>query len=550
MKYDFLYFQHKRMEIVSAFAFLQSKVQSKKIFKDYGFTDDEALGLAFEVLSFIMYKSFSDKTCSERDVVDYLFEIINKKEDKHILKDDCGELASYIIRDCLRNGGNPYFFKTYNYKDAKEVEFPIRLITDKMMGSGDDRFISYSLTDLGYKLMFLTHEVEESTQIDFELMRVKLSIEKGNFEDAKTRTDNIFTLSMSQKEKIENEIKRIRSDVRQVPISEYEEIYKRTFDVGESQFKDAKSILESVSDILSSGKYDKQKFEDVEHRRKIDDIEYIKKRLSQIVDEQLDLFRKRQNLEDVYSAEIGKMMSFTVEDKFDINEIILNPLRSDPTLVCELPKIMRPLFKPQIRKMLNINKIFAPQEIIEDEDSDEDDEKTSDNILPEMDMMDENRIRERKRIQKLNDQYVGIFEVIIERAMQSESGEVTLQEIVDSLIPEEKKIFVSSIDVLRMVLLNIHKAGFLDFLKIKSRENIILDPKEFDVGLLVTRLLEKNENTKKVSMFRVSRGEGSVLIKEFEDDFANEEEADFEASVVSCAKVLECTNLKFKVEVS
>lgn len=544
MYYGFLKDFHKRMEIVSIVEFIVNKISRKAILKERGFEDDEAINLVMLVLCFIMEKSLLDEPCSKEDIASYLRTLDVEYFKKVIADDDYIKLADYIIRDCLQNGGSPYYFNTFNYELGQQMELNVKLIDDKRVTVGNDKIYSYYLTPQGYRFLFNTLEIEEAMQVSIEQFKLTLAIKKRNFTSAKNNVDNLFNLCKTQIHKIDYFIKRVREDIGSTGIEEYEAIYKGTFEtiieqkdgydnlyiLIENTEKDilSQSNLKSRDDLLSD----------------IDNISYIKYRLKFIINEQTNLLLKQQELQKIYNDAIDNILYIGFENRLDLEAVILDRIDKKPILIEKLIPILRPLFKPSPQKIFNINKAFSEQKIVT-----ADEEDLDRNILMDGRLGNSEESENEKKIREMNNYYVNIMNTIFGHMLNNNSGKTSLSEIISSLRlqgNEEYKKFVPRVRVLMNVLLQLCNIKTVDVVGIvDSRNKTIFNPSEqFDIKYCVLELLSRDEDYSAINKFEVllSRNKNVVILEELVPENAE----DFS---VSTTEQLICPEIVFIAEV-
>jgi len=237
LTYEFLKEFHKRSEIVAIVDFLTEKVSRKQKLRDYGLSRSESLNLIMLVLCFIMEKSLVEETCSKQDIAGFIRRMDMEYLHKNLADEEYPDLTDCLVKECLQNLGIPYYFHTYNFEADREERIHIKLIDDKRTAQGIDAVYSYYMTPQGYKFMFNTLEIEETMQISIEQFKLSLSIKKRNFADARNSVDHLFSLSKTQIQKINYFIKKVKEDIGNAGIDEYEKVYNSTFDTLDEQKK-------------------------------------------------------------------------------------------------------------------------------------------------------------------------------------------------------------------------------------------------------------------------------------------------------------------------
>lgn len=544
MYYGFLKDFHKRMEIVSIVEFIVNKISRKAMLKERGFEDDESINLVMLVLCFIMEKSLLDEPCSKEDIASYLRTLDVEYFKKVIADDDYIKLADYIIRDCLQNGGAPYYFNTFNYELGQQIALNVKLIDDKRVTVGNEKIYSYYLTPQGYRFLFNTLEIEEAMQVSIEQFKLTLAIKKRNFSSAKNNVDNLFNLCKTQIHKIDYFIKRVREDIGSTGIEEYEAIYKGTFETINEQkdgYDNLYILIENTEKELLSQSNPKSRDDLLSD---IDNISYIKNKLKFIINEQTNLLLKQQELQKIYNDAIDNILYIGFENRLDLEAVILDRIDKKPILIEKLIPILRPLFKPSLKKIFNINKAFSEQKIVT-----ADEEDIDRNILMDGRLGNNEESENEKKIREMNNYYVNIMDTIFRYMIKSNSGKTSVSEIISSLKRqgnEEYKKFVPKVRVLMNVLLQLCSIKTVDVVRIvESKNKTIFNPsEEFDIKYCVLELLSKDEKYSAIENFEVllSRNKNVAVLEELVPE-------DTENFSVSTIEQLICPEIAFIAEV-
>lgn len=210
MIYDFLKDFHRRIEIVAIVEFITTRVSRKMKFREFEFDSSEAINLVMLVLCFIMEKSLVEDTCTKNDITGFIRRLDIEHLKKGISDDEYVDIADYLIKDCLQNGGIPHYFKTYNFESGKEERINVKLIDDRRVAYEQETAYSYYMTPQGYRFMFNTLDIEDAMQVSIEQFKLNLSIKKRNFNAARNSVDGLFNISKTQLQRMNYFIKRVK----------------------------------------------------------------------------------------------------------------------------------------------------------------------------------------------------------------------------------------------------------------------------------------------------------------------------------------------------
>lgn len=536
MTYEFLKNFYKRAEIVAIVAFLTERVSRKQKLREYHINGSEAVNLVMLVLLFIMEKSLIEETCTKQDLAGFIRRMDAEYLHKNLQDEEYQDITDCLIKECLQNAGVPYYFITYNFESQKEEKIHVKLIDDKRISLGGDSVYSYYMTPQGYKFMFNTLEIEEAMQISIEQFKLSLSIKKRNFTDARNSVDNLFHLSKTQIQKINYFIKKVKEDIGNAGIDEYEKIYNSTFDTLEEQKSGYDSLYELIATVEQSLEESDDKCSPNVMEQERENLFYIRSRLKMIITEQSRLLLKQQELQKIYNEAVDELLFIGFENRMNFEEAVVNRLEEDITLSNPLIKVLRPLFKPSVNQYFNFGKVLKEQKIQSGETSNEGSGiLMSDKYFSKLESENDKKIRDR------NEKYLDIFEMICKYTAAA-GKELTLKQLLEAVGEEYGKL-VPEIRILTNVLLNLSSQKEIDFILIKQQKNrTLFNPsEEFDVKYCVLRLIGRNSIYKNIKKLTIQ-----VFPKE---QIFIPERAMEHGSAMEITMGLHCPNLLFKMEV-
>lgn len=193
-----------------------------------------------------MEKSLVEETCTKNDVTGFIRRLEIDYLKKGIQDEEYMEIADYLIKDCLQNGGVPHYFKTYNFETEKEEKINVKLIDDRRVIYESENVYSYYMTPQGYRFMFNTLDIEDAMQVSIEQFKLNLSIKKRNFNAARNNVDSLFNISKTQLQRMNYFIKRVKEDIGSASIDEYEKIYSNTFSTIDEQKEGYDNLYELI----------------------------------------------------------------------------------------------------------------------------------------------------------------------------------------------------------------------------------------------------------------------------------------------------------------
>lgn len=541
LTYEFLNNFHKRSEIIAIVDFLTERISRKHKFREYELSGSQAVNLVMLVLCFIMEKSLVEEACTKQDIAGFIRRMDVSFLRKNLKEEEYPEIADYLIKDCLQNSGIPHYFITYNFERREEEKINVKLIDDKRIQFGGEGGYSYYMTPQGYKFMFNTLEIEESLQISIEQFKLSLSIKKRNFSNARNSVDNLFNISTTQIQKINYFIKKVKEDIGNAGIEEYERIYNTTFSSLEEQKSGYDSLYELIASIENSLEEGVQEGNNQVLKQETENVFYIKGRLKQIISEQSKLLLKQQELQKIYNEAVDEMLCIGFENRMNFENIVVKRLEENMDLSFPLIKVLRPLFKPSVNKFYNLQKALKEQKIHNNETVNEGNSiLMSDKYFSRLESENEIKIRTR------NEQYLNIFESICKYTLLSKDRELGLDQLLIEADRDYDKL-VPDIKILTSVLLKLSNLREIDFSLIMEQKNttVFHPTEEFDAKYCVLGLLDKSTSYGKIKKL-------TVLLSRTEKIFIPEQspkkERDQENPAMEIG--LHCPNILFKMEVN
>lgn len=542
--YDFLKNFHKRIEIVAIVEFITTRVSRKLKFKEYGIDNNEAINLLMLVLCFIMEKSLVEEACTRNDVAAFIRKMDIEYLGKNIPDEKYTDISDILIKDCLQNNGIPHYFSTYNFDAGEEEKINVKLIDDKRVALENESIYSYYMTPQGYRFMFNTLEIEDAMQVSIEQFKLSLSIKKKNFSAARNNVDSLYNISKTQIQRINYFIKKVKEDIGSTGIEEYENIYNATFasiDEQKEGYDSLYQLIYKVEDTIMESNQAKLDREAL--KREVRNISYIKNRLKLIINEQSALLLKQQELQKVYDEAIDNILYIGFDDRLNFEEAVTKRLEENPDLAYPLTQILRSLFKPKLDKFFNIKMALKEQRTMQADSGNE-----GNNILMSQRYFHQLESENDIKIRVLNEQYLNIFEIICQCALDSPDKEVLLSDLTADLKGKYES-FVPNLKILTNMLLQLSSMKYVDFTAIKTqkRKTIFNPSEEFDIKYCVLALLDRNEAYHRISHMEITLVRNkNIWIPEKRMEA---EDTKSDSFIKSSVTGLNCPDILFRIEV-
>ncbi|MFA5479182.1 MAG: hypothetical protein WC337_04095 [Candidatus Muiribacteriota bacterium] len=368
--FDFLEGFEKRMQLVAAVDSIINRKNKTKAIEDK-FETGEIENIIFSVLVYIMDKTLSeDEDCTINNISSFLSHILKYYKKSGL---DSFELANYIIKDILQNNGEKRTFHIMNYSKSM-IEFPVRLISDKIYETEQGYKIKYYLTDAGYDFLFRTKEVDDEISFSVEEFKLRELIKRKNYKKALEQSKNLIQMVRQKKNDVLTFIQKIKENIYSVNVADYEKIIKSTYELLQQEYEvmnEIKIMIDKAQNKLDTEIENLSEDENIKKAKS--EIFQIKRNIETTINEQQSLIINRHNLSKIYIETIGDSFEHTLQKRFDIETSILSVLEKMPeSRISELWKLFNPLFKPDVKKYLNILKLYEKQGKLQQEREEKD----------------------------------------------------------------------------------------------------------------------------------------------------------------------------------
>ena len=541
MDYSFLRDFPKRMRVVGLYAVLINNSSQKQIWKTLGFEKfDEQINILFSILLFIMEKSLCDEYCTIDDIADFLIGINARFFKKQISNADCKDLSKFIVEKILTNDGLLMDFDGYDYEKNEYKKINISYIGNKIIYENrDNRRSSFYLTENGYSLLLGTLEIESHMRLTIQEMIFTEHLKKNNYDKSLTDIKNIFEYIRIEKQKNIEAIAKIKQNILNFTIEEYNDRIDATF----KTIKETRKRLEQHKKTIQimCEKIEQEQF-DVEHISNNDlanlkKLQEISMYLDRTIDYHLDIMQSYNDYREICAEEMENFLKVSLVERFSFSQEIFEKIIDNPNLLESAFNFLHPLLIKDPNKIFNINKIFVPQHKREDK-------KQSSNIknldFDEKQWLEEKRKEKDEKYRKYKNSLRFIF-----RCAKS-TGHTTLYElsriVSDNntdfycLIPNLSIFKEIIIDLIRMADINIEQ------LKIDLKNKIVTDNTNFDfdslqIGELILSIVEESDEFKFLKRIIVEKivPEEKILFFGYIPYDADEKTA------------IICTNIKFSL---
>ncbi len=410
---EFLEGFEKRMQIVAAVDSIVNRgnrnMEIEKLFEP-GQLDN----IIFSVLVFIMERTLTeDEECTIDSITAFVSKIVPEYGLNFALE-TVRKITEYIIKDILQNGGEARYYPVMSYGQGM-AQTRIRLIDDKLKESDRGYVLTYQLTDQGYDLLFRTKEVEQEISFTIEELKLRELIRRKNYKKAIGQSSNLVQMIRQKKNDIRQFIQKIRGNIYDVDIQEYEKLVSGTYTLLEEEYGIMNEIRDMI--VLSEERLKEEEAArgalDEEMKKARSEIALIRRNINTTIKEQKELILERHSLSKIYKETIADSFALSLAKNFDFEQEILVRLeRCDERVIPSLWKLLNPLFRPNSDRKLNLLALFERQARLRPE------EDVAEGVAIEELRED----TERLRIKQINDANTKFIRGILEFAADRGSG--------------------------------------------------------------------------------------------------------------------------------
>lgn len=494
--FDFLEAFEKRMEWIGIVESVVNR-RGRDMEIESLFPGNSFVNVIFSTLIYIMEKTLSeDSDCDIGNIAEFLEELLKEYYNLNLEKNSYVKIANYIIKNVLQNSGAPYDFKTMNYTESKEVDIRIRVIDDRLVETNGTRKVIYTLTKQGYEFLFRTKEVDEEIKLTMEELKLKELIKRKNFKKAKEQSYNLINMVRQKKNEINLFMFKIRENIHNVDINEYEKLLRSTFELLNDEYNLLNEIMKMTinSEKNIRLEYDRSNGIDEKIIKAQNEIRQINENIKITLNEQKELILSRQSLSQLYIDYISTSFSYSFENRYDFEEKIVLMMEKHIEAVEDFWKLVNPLFMPDINRNLNIRSVYERQGILKNI------EDKPDNIIEPEELQED---LEKKRIEIYNEIYVNIIDKLTNFTI-AQGNKTTFKEFLNSIDKDmmEKFTYDRLIFTTMLKLYDMEKIDVRAW--IESEEAMIINPsEEFSIEYCLFKLTDSNPNFGEIKLIKV-----------------------------------------------
>lgn len=412
-EFDFLEGFEKRMRIIAAVDSIVNRT-NRRMDLERLFSTGQLDNLIFSVLVFIMERTLAeDEECTLDSIAGFVRRIL-PAYGVELSGDMIRQVAEYIIKDILQNGGEARYYPIMTYGRGMS-ETRIRLVEDKLQDGDKGYIITYQLTDQGYDLLFRTKEVEQEISFTIEELKLRELIKRKNYKKAISQSSSLIQMVRQKKNDLRQFMEKIRGNIYEVDIREYEKLTHSTYALLEEEYGMMNEILGMIT--LSEERLREEEQTrgglDEEMRKARREIALIRRNIHLTINEQRELIVDRHQLSAIYKDTLEDSFMLARSKKFSFEQEILQRLEQcGEQDIPLLWRLFNPLFKPNPERTLNILSLFEAQSRLRQEDPEAD----------EIEIEELSEDRERLKVEETNRLNITLLRFILEFSAQHREG--------------------------------------------------------------------------------------------------------------------------------
>ena len=487
--------------------------------KEFGLEDiNERLNIVFMILMFIWNQYLKEETCTIDQIAANCEEITKTKMGKNYSIYECKQLCGFIIDTILKNDGQPMKIHAFNFEQDKYNEYGISYVGTKY--DAETKKVSYYPTEKCQTLILSSYEMEQNMRINIDNLVFELRLEKQEYDKALESVKRLVQEIQKQTKKIEDSMDEIKENAYSFSPERYEELRNENLDILEStgmKFKAHKKKVEKLIQDLDQKNINIHEISK-EDKENVENLREINKYLSRVIDSQLKIQQKNEELQIVYRTSCADMIGRGRINRFSFSEGVFDKIQKNPEALERIDEYLSPLFYKRPNSIFNLYKVFESQTTKTISDEEANVERYEFDYDTEQKKLNNTQIRQEKSNK--------IIEVILEEIMKN--GETSLFELNRIIEKDERirNIILCDINIFKTV---ISKLQGVTSKKI-SEDNSKKNNGGFSIQKAVKTAMAKHPEWEQIKAIAVRNYENERVIFVFDEK----------------TKV-ECTNIKIEI---
>lgn len=530
MQYEFLKQFPKRMKNVGRYSTLIQNIIQKTTWRQYGFIkSDEQINLTFAVLLYIMEQSLKEEPCTMDDIGAFIDDINSAYFEKNMSYEDCKALGDFMVNVVLSNEGKAMYFDGFEFEQKAYQIMHISYVANRIIYVDSEvKRTSYYLTDDGYNLLLGTLEIENNMKLTIHEMIFKMHLERQSYDKAVDEIKQVFQLLHIQLQKIQEAMGKIRRNVLNYSVADYESILDEnmeTIDNTKQKFQNYREHVKARAKELEEENINVRRL-DAKEEEKLNNLRMIESYLNRTIDEHQKILNNHFDLKALYSKELESLSQMSLIRRFSLRTEVYDKLLENPEALENLDYFLRPLFNQEPDKIYNLNKAVELQRPVRKKEE----EETAEVLDFDEDAWEkEQEKRQREKLKR----YEKSFSFLLDRVL--EQKEISLSEIRENISEEEKELLIPNVEIFKEIMVELIKNKEIDLLALrKERSEFITDRTGgFELNEMLLNLADQDARMADVAGLEIYRIEDGKVI-----EFLQVRSEDGSVKNIRCSNIL------------
>lgn len=510
MQYEFLKQFPERMKNVGRYSILIQNITQKTTWRQYGFIKaDEQINLTFAVLLYIMEQSLKEEPCTMDDIGAFIDDINSAYFEKNMSYEDCKTLGDFMVNVVFSNEGKAMYFDGFEFEQKAYQIMHISYVANRIIYVDSEvKRTSYYLTDDGYNLLLGTLEIENNMKLTIHEMIFKMHLERQSYDKAVDEIKQVFQLLHIQLQKIQEAMGKIRRNVLNYSVADYESILDEnmeTIDNTKQKFQNYREHVKARAKELEEENINVRRL-DAKEEEKLNNLRLIESYLNRTIDEHQKILNNHFDLKALYSKELESLSQMSLIRRFSLRTEVYDKLLENPAALENLDYFLRPLFNQEPTKVYNLNKAVELQRPVRKKEE----EETAEVLDFDEDAWEkEQERRQREKLKK----YEKSLAFLLGRVL--EHGEISLLEIREQISEDEKEQLIPNVEIFKEIMVELIKNKEIDILALqKERSEFITDKTGgFELNEMLLNLVERDARMADVAGLETYRIEDGNVIE-------------------------------------
>lgn len=530
MQYDFLKQFPKRMKNVGRYALLVENIIQKTTWRQYGFIKaDEQINLTFAVLLYIMEQSLREETCTMDDIGAFIDNINTGYFQKNMTYEECKALGDFLVNVVLSNEGKAMYFDGFEFEQKVYQIMHVSYVANRIIYVDSEvKRTSYYLTDDGYNLLLGTLEIENNMKLTIHEMIFKMHLERQSYDKAVDEIKQVFQLLHIQLQKIQEAMGKIRRNVLNYSVADYESILDEnmeTIDNTKQKFQNYREHVKARARELEEENINVRRL-DAKEEEKLENLRMIESYLNRTIDEHQKILNSHFDLKALYTKELEALSQMSLIRRFSLRTEVYDKLLENPTGLANLDYFLRPLLNRDPSKIYNLNRAAELQRPSR-KGAEEETEELLD--FDEEEWQEEQQRRQQEKLKKYEKSLTFLVDKVLE------SGEISLLEIKEQLSEGEKESLIPNVEIFKEIMVELIKNKEIDILALKKERSEFITDRAggFELSEMLLNLSDRKSQMKDVAGFEVYRIEDGNVI-----EFLGVKSEDGTVKNIRCSNIL------------